>query len=38
MERVKLNYFINYDENLLLAGTNEIHADYGDPTTENMAG
>lgn len=28
------NYFIDYDEYLLFAGTNEVHADYNTPTTE----
>lgn len=28
------SYFINYDEHLLFAGTNEVHADYGTPTSE----
>jgi aryl-phospho-beta-D-glucosidase BglC (GH1 family) len=28
------NYFKNYNERLLFAGTNEVHADYGTPTTE----
>ncbi len=28
-------YFRNYDERLLFAGTNEVHADYNTPTTEN---
>jgi aryl-phospho-beta-D-glucosidase BglC (GH1 family) len=30
------NYFENYDEHLLFAGTNEVHADYGTPTTEHI--
>jgi uncharacterized repeat protein (TIGR02543 family) len=30
------NYFIDYDEHLLFAGTNEVHADYGTPTTEHI--
>src|SRR5215213_244672 len=29
------NYFKNYNERLLFAGTNEVHADYNTPTTEN---
>lgn len=29
-------YFRNYDERLLFAGTNEVHADYNDPTTEHL--
>jgi len=29
-------YFRNYDEHLLFAGTNEVHANYGNPTTENI--
>jgi len=29
-------YFRDYDEHLLFAGTNEVHADYGTPTTENL--
>jgi endoglucanase len=29
-------YFRNYDEHLLFAGTNEVHADYNTPTTENI--
>jgi aryl-phospho-beta-D-glucosidase BglC (GH1 family) len=28
------DYFKDYDEHLLFAGTNEVHADYNDPTTE----
>jgi Endoglucanase len=28
-------YFRGYDEHLLFAGTNEVHADYNAPTTEN---
>lgn len=28
------NYFKDYDEHLLFAGTNEVHADYNDPTAE----
>ncbi len=31
------NYFKSYDEHLLFAGTNEVHADYGTPTTEHIA-
>ncbi len=31
------NYFKNYDERLLFAGTNEVHADYGEPTAEHIA-
>ncbi|MCD8032536.1 MAG: cellulase family glycosylhydrolase [Bacteroides sp.] len=27
-------YFRDYDEHLLFAGTNEVHADYGTPTSE----
>jgi endoglucanase len=30
------NYFKNYNERLLFAGTNEVHADYGTPTTEHI--
>jgi len=30
------NYFKNYNEHLLFAGTNEVHADYGTPTTEHI--
>jgi uncharacterized repeat protein (TIGR02543 family) len=30
------NYFKSYDEHLLFAGTNEVHADYGTPTSENI--
>jgi uncharacterized repeat protein (TIGR02543 family) len=30
------NYFKTYNEHLLFAGTNEVHADYGTPTTENI--
>jgi aryl-phospho-beta-D-glucosidase BglC (GH1 family) len=30
------NYFKNYDEHLLFAGTNEVHADYGTPTAEHI--
>lgn len=29
-------YFRDYDEHLLFAGTNEVHANYGTPTTENI--
>ena len=29
-------YFREYDEHLLFAGTNEVHADYGTPSTENI--
>jgi endoglucanase len=29
-------YFKSYDQHLLFAGTNEVHADYGTPTTENI--
>jgi endoglucanase len=28
--------FRDYDEHLLFAGTNEVHANYGDPTAENI--
>jgi endoglucanase len=28
--------FKTYDQHLLFAGTNEVHADYGTPTTENI--
>jgi endoglucanase len=28
--------FRNYDEHLLFAGTNEVHANYGNPTAENI--
>ncbi len=31
------NTFKNYDERLLFAGTNEVHADYGTPTAEHIA-
>ncbi len=31
------NAFRDYDEHLLFAGTNEVHADYGTPTAENNA-
>jgi aryl-phospho-beta-D-glucosidase BglC (GH1 family) len=30
------NTFRNYNERLLFAGTNEVHADYGTPTTEHI--
>lgn len=30
-------YFRDYDEHLLFAGTNEVHANYGNPTAENIA-
>lgn len=30
-------YFRDYDEHLLFAGTNEVHADYGTPSSENIA-
>jgi len=30
-------YFRNYDEHLLFAGTNEVHAGYGTPSAENIA-
>ncbi len=30
-------YFRGYDEHLLFAGTNEVHADYGNPTAEHIA-
>jgi endoglucanase len=30
-------YFRDYDEHLLFAGTNEVHADYGTPTQEHLA-
>jgi uncharacterized repeat protein (TIGR02543 family) len=30
------NYFKSYNERLLFAGTNEVHADYGTPTTEHI--
>jgi len=30
------NTFKNYNERLLFAGTNEVHAGYGTPTTENI--
>jgi endoglucanase len=30
------NYFKSYNERLLFAGTNEVHADYNTPTTENI--
>ncbi len=29
-------YFRDYDEHLLFAGTNEVHADYSTPSTENI--
>ncbi|HEU4324140.1 MAG TPA: cellulase family glycosylhydrolase [Roseiflexaceae bacterium] len=29
-------YFRDYNERLLFAGTNEVHADYGTPTTEHI--
>ncbi|PZX16814.1 endoglucanase [Breznakibacter xylanolyticus] len=29
------NYFNDYDEHLLFAGTNEVHADYNEPTVEH---
>ncbi len=29
-------YFRDYDEHLLFAGTNEVHADYGNPTSEHI--
>ncbi len=29
-------YFKTYNEHLLFAGTNEVHADYSTPTTENI--
>jgi len=29
-------YFRDYDEHLLFAGTNEVHANYGNPSTENI--
>lgn len=29
-------YFRDYDEHLLFAGTNEVHADYNIPSTENI--
>ena len=31
------NYFKNYDEHLLFAGTNEVHANYSEPTAEHVA-
>ncbi|MGC1378633.1 MAG: cellulase family glycosylhydrolase [Anaerolineales bacterium] len=31
------NYFKNYDEHLIFAGTNEVHQDYGTPTAEYIA-
>ena len=30
------NNFKTYNERLLFAGTNEVHADYGEPTTEHI--
>ncbi len=30
------NFFRNYDERLLFAGTNEVHADFGTPTSEHI--
>jgi endoglucanase len=30
------NYFKNYNERLLFAGTNEVRADYNNPTTEHI--
>jgi endoglucanase len=30
-------HFRDYDEHLLFAGTNEVHAGYGEPTAENIA-
>jgi aryl-phospho-beta-D-glucosidase BglC (GH1 family) len=30
------NYFKNYDGRLLFAGTNEVHADFGTPTSEHI--
>lgn len=30
-------YFRDYDEHLIFAGTNEVHADYGTPTPEHIA-
>ncbi|HET9862985.1 MAG TPA: cellulase family glycosylhydrolase [Steroidobacteraceae bacterium] len=30
------SYFRNYNEHLLFAGTNEVHADYGTPTNEHI--
>jgi endoglucanase len=29
-------YFRDYDEHLLFAGTNEVHANYGNPTSEHI--
>lgn len=29
-------YFRDYDEHLIFAGTNEVHADYGTPTAEHL--
>ena len=34
-EQIAVN-FRDYDEHLLFAGTNEVHADYGTPTTEHI--
>jgi endoglucanase len=31
------NTFRNYNERMLFAGTNEVHADYNTPTSENIA-
>ena len=31
------NHFRSYDEHLLFAGTNEVHADYNTPTAEHIA-
>lgn len=31
------NTFKNYNERMLFAGTNEVHADYGTPTSEHIA-
>lgn len=31
------HYFRDYDEHLLFAGTNEVHADYNEPTAEHVA-
>ena len=31
------NYFKDYDDHLLFAGTNEIHVDYGVPSAENCS-
>ncbi len=30
------NFFRSYDERLLFAGTNEVHADFGTPTSEHI--